>query len=188
MHAVAELGAVLPGDVAGRIPFNLLLNLEDSEMTTFDLSPLYRTAIGFDRLADLLSNAQRVEGGGYPPYNIESRGDDDYRISMAVAGFAEEELDIVSEQNTLTISGSKADEAGDEERQYLYRGIATRTFERRFQLADHVKVVNAQLENGLLHIDLKRELPERMKPRKIEISSGRPSIEGHSDERSARAA
>ncbi|MDT8437826.1 MAG: Hsp20 family protein [Wenzhouxiangellaceae bacterium] len=157
-------------------------------MTTFDLSPLYRTAIGFDRLADLLTNAQRVEGGGYPPYNIEAHGDDDYRISMAVAGFADDELEIVTEQNTLTVSGNKREESADENRQYLYRGIATRTFERRFQLADHVKVVDAKLENGLLHIDLKRELPERMKPRKIEISSGRNSLEGHTIEEASKAA
>lgn len=157
-------------------------------MTTFDLSPLYRTAIGFDRMADLLSNAQRVDGGGYPPYNIESQGEDDYRITMAVAGFAESELDIVSEQNTLTVSGAKPEDQADGEREYLYRGIATRAFERRFQLADHVKVVDAKLENGLLHIDLKRELPERMKPRKIEISSSRRSIEGEKTESAARAA
>lgn len=140
-------------------------------MNTFDLTPLYRTAIGFDRLADMLSNAARVDGNGYPPYNIESRGEDEYRITMAVAGFAEADLEIVSEQNTLTISGRKA-EGDDEQREFLYRGIATRAFERRFQLADHVRVETASLENGLLHIDLKRELPERMKPRTIAI--GRP--------------
>lgn len=143
-------------------------------MTTYDLSPLYRTAIGFDRLADMLSNAARVDGNGYPPYNIESRGEDEYRISMAVAGFSEADLEIVTEQNTLTVSGSKP-ESGDE-REFLYRGIATRAFERRFQLADHVRVESARLENGLLHIDLKRELPEQMKPRRIEIGGGRESI------------
>lgn len=147
-------------------------------MTTFDLSPLYRTAIGFDRLAETLSNAQRVEAGGYPPYNIEAAGDDRYRISMAVAGFAESDLEIVTEQNTLTVSGSRPEEAQEKTREFLYRGIATRAFERRFQLADHVKVVSARLENGLLHIDLQRELPERMKPRKIEIGTARPSLEG----------
>jgi molecular chaperone IbpA len=145
-------------------------------MTTFDLTPLYRTAIGFDRLADMLSNASRVDGNGYPPYNIEARGEDRYRITMAVAGFAEDDLDIVSEQNTLTVSGGKT-EAEDEDRQFLYRGIATRSFERRFQLADHVRVDSASLENGLLHIELKRELPERMKPRRIAIGGREDLLE-----------
>ena len=139
-------------------------------MTTFDLSPLYRTAIGFDRLADMLTTASRSDVNGYPPYNIEATGDDDYRISMAVAGFAENELNIVSEQNTLTVSGAQKQPEEGEQRQFLYRGIATRSFERRFQLADHVRVESAKLENGLLHIDLKRELPEQMRPRKIAIN------------------
>jgi molecular chaperone IbpA len=143
-------------------------------MNTFDLSPLYRTAIGFDRLADMLTTASRVDSNGYPPYNVESLGEDRYRITMAVAGFSEDELDITSEQNTLTISGSKNEERdSNDDREFLYRGIATRSFERRFQLADHVKVDGASLENGLLHIDMVRELPERMKPRKIEIGSSR---------------
>jgi len=154
-------------------------------MTTYDLSPLYRTAIGFDRLADMLSNAQRLDGNGYPPYNIESRGEDRYRISMAVAGFSEQDLDIVTEQNTLTVTGSRADDSPDEQREFLYRGIATRSFERRFQLADHVRVESAKLENGLLHIELKRELPEQMKPRKIEIGGSRTSIEGQPAESKA---
>jgi molecular chaperone IbpA len=142
-------------------------------MTNFDLSPLYRTAIGFDRLADMLSNASRIDGNSYPPYNIEARGEDQYRITMAVAGFSEEELDIVSEQNTLTVSGGKSSSGSDDSgREFLYRGIATRSFERRFQLADHVRVESASLENGLLHIDLTRELPERMKPRRIAIGGG----------------
>lgn len=156
-------------------------------MNTFDLSPLYRTAIGFDRLADMLSNASRTESNGYPPYNIESLGEDRYRITMAVAGFSEEELEITSEQNTLKVSGSKMEDSDDsDEREVLYRGIATRSFERHFQLADHVKVEGASLENGLLHIEMVRELPERMKPRKIEIGSGQ-MLEGES-ERKARAA
>lgn len=145
-------------------------------MTTYDLSPLYRTAIGFDRLADMLSSASRVDGNGYPPYNIESRGEDEYRISMAVAGFSEADLDIVTEQNTLTVSGNKQAEEANGEREFLYRGIANRSFERRFQLADHVRVVSARLENGLLHIDLERELPEQMKPRRIEIGGGRSTL------------
>ncbi len=143
-------------------------------MTTFDLSPLYRTAIGFDRMADMLANANRSDSNGYPPYNIESLGEDKYRITMAVAGFAEEDLDITSEQNTLTVAGNKAEpETQEEGREFLYRGIATRSFERRFQLADYVKVKGASLENGLLHIVLEREIPERMKPRKVEIGRGR---------------
>ena len=116
-------------------------------MTTFDFSPLYRNSVGFDRLASMLSTASRQDqGNGYPPYNIRTTGEDHYQISMAVAGFAEEKTG-----------------------EYLHRGIATRSFERRFNLADHVKVVNASLENGLLHIDLERELPEAMKPRTIKI-------------------
>jgi len=163
-------------------------------MTTFDLSPLYRTAIGFDRLADMLNNAQRVDGNGYPPYNIEARSDDQYRISMAVAGFAESDLEIVTEQNTLTVSGSRSEDDDGERGQFLHRGIATRSFERRFQLADHVKVVSARLENGLLHIELERELPEQMKPRKIEIGGERKTLEGgerttiESSEKTSRAA
>lgn len=136
----------------------------------FDLSPLYRTAIGFDRVADMLSTAARNETGGYPPYNIESLGEDRYRISMAVAGFSLDELEIVVENEKLTIAGRKNAE-DDQQRQYLYRGIATRSFERRFQLADHMKVLNAGLENGLLHIELARELPEAMKPRRVEITT-----------------
>ncbi len=153
-------------------------------MTTYDLSPLYRTAIGFDRLADMLTSASRVDSNGYPPYNIESLGEDRYRITMAVAGFSQDELDIQTERNTLTIAGGKQDEESSEDGEFLYRGIATRSFERRFQLADHVEVAAAQLENGLLHIELKRELPEQMKPRKIEIGSGTSRmIEGEREQK-----
>src|SRR5690625_2355041 len=143
-------------------------------MTTFDLSPLYRTAIGFDRLADMLTSASRVDSNGYPPYNIKSLGEDRYRITMAVAGFGSDELDIVSEQNTLTIPGSKSDSTKSEkgEHELVYRGIADRSVERRYQLADHVRVVGADLENGLQDIELQRELPERMKPRKAEVGGG----------------
>ncbi len=148
-------------------------------MNTFDLTPLYRTAIGFDRLADMLSNAARVDGNGYPPYNIESRGEDQYRITMAVAGFSQDEIEIVSEQNTLTISGRKSDD-DKQDGEFLYRGIANRSFERRFQLADHVRVDSAAMENGLLHIELQRELPERMKPRRISIG-GEKVLENASD-------
>jgi len=142
-------------------------------MTTFDFSPLYRTSIGFDRLASLLSSAQRLEqNGGYPPYNILAEDENHYRITMAVAGFGKDELEITSEQNTLTVSGQRKDEQDDSDGRYLHRGIANRSFERRFNLADHVKVTSAAIENGLLHIALERELPEAMKPRKIEIGSG----------------
>jgi len=154
-------------------------------MTTYDFSPLYRTAIGLDRLANALSNSARVDNGGYPPYNILSVDDDQYRITMAVAGFSEQDLSIVSEQNTLVVSGRLADDEQQDEVEYLYQGIANRAFERRFQLADHVKVSAAHLENGLLHIDLARELPEAMKPRQIQINSSANSRllddEGSSD-------
>ena len=139
---------------------------------TVDLSPLYRTAIGFDRLAAMLESANRVESQGYPPYNIEVIGEDTYQITMAVAGFTDEELTIESKQNELTVSGQKADANDDTERKFLHRGIATRDFERRFQLADHVYVKGARMEHGLLHIELYRELPEALKPRSIAIETG----------------
>jgi Molecular chaperone (small heat shock protein) len=139
---------------------------------TVDLSPLYRTAIGFDRLAAMLESANRVESQGYPPYNIEVIGEDAYQITMAVAGFTDDELSIESKQNELTVSGQKADADDDTERKFLHRGIATRDFERRFQLADHVYVKGARMEHGLLHIELYRELPEALKPRSIAIETG----------------
>ena len=139
-------------------------------MTTFDFSPLYRTSVGFDRLASLMSSATRQDqGNSYPPYNIRTTGDDHYQITMAIAGFSEDDIDITTEHNRLLVTGNRADESEDQG-EYLYRGIATRTFERRFNLADHVKVIGASLENGLLHIDLEREIPEAMKPRSIKIS------------------
>ena len=138
-------------------------------MTTFDFAPLYRNSVGFDRLASMLSSASRQEqGNSYPPYNIRTLGEDHYQITMAVAGFSEEDLDITTEQNRLVVTGERKNEA-EKDGEYLHRGIATRAFERRFNLADHVKVVNASLENGLLHIGLERELPEAMKPRTIKI-------------------
>jgi len=138
-------------------------------MTTFDFSPLYRTSVGFDRLASLMNSATRQDqGNAYPPYNIRTTGEDHYQITMAVAGFSEDDIDITTEQNRLLVTGKRADET-EEQGEYLHRGIATRSFERRFNLADHVKVVSASLENGLLHIDLERELPEAMKPRTIKI-------------------
>ena len=151
-------------------------------MTTFDLSPLYRTAIGFDRLAETLSSASRVDSNGYPPYNIESLGDDQYRITMAVAGFGENELEIQTERNTLTITGAKQDSESEDGSEFLYRGIATRSFERRFQLADHVRPVSARTENGLLHVDLVREVPEALRPRRIEIARGEtPALESQAE-------
>jgi molecular chaperone IbpA len=138
-------------------------------MTTFDFSPLYRTSVGFDRLASLMSSATRQDqGNSYPPYNIRTSGDDNYQITMAVAGFSENEIDVTTEQNRLIVVGNRPDEK-EEQGEYLHRGIATRSFERRFNLADHVKVVSASLENGLLYIDLEREIPEAMKPRTIRI-------------------
>jgi molecular chaperone IbpA len=143
-------------------------------MRSFDLSPLYRSTVGFDRLFSLLDQASGVEAGvpGYPPYNIERTGENDYRITMAVAGFSDSELSIESRENTLTVKGEKKAEEG-RDAEVLYRGIAARSFERRFQLADHVEVKGASLENGLLHVDLVREIPEAMKPRTIAIASGK---------------
>ena len=140
-------------------------------MTTIDFTPLFRSAIGFDRLASALESAYRSEAGGYPPYNIEMVGQDKYRISMAVAGFSRDELDIMVKESILTVSGSRKEDTDDKERRFLYRGIATRNFERQFQLADYVNVVDARLEDGLLHVELVREIPEAMKPRQIEIRS-----------------
>lgn len=136
-------------------------------MTTLDFSPLFRSMIGFDRLASSLENAYRSEPGGYPPYNVELESENKYRITLAVAGFGEDELGLEVKENVLSVTGQRREETKD--RQFLYRGIANRSFERKFQLADYVKVVDARLENGLLHIDLEREVPEAMKPRKIEI-------------------
>ena len=138
-------------------------------MTTFDFSPLYRTSVGFDRLASLMSSATRQDqGDSYPPYNIRTMGEDNYQITMAVAGFSEDDIEITTEHNRLLVTGNRSDET-EEQGEYLHRGIATRSFERRFNLADHVRVIGANLENGLLHIDLERELPEAMKPRTIKI-------------------
>ncbi len=139
-------------------------------MRQFDLSPLYRSTVGFDRLFSMLdSYASPDAGQTYPPYNIERTGEDAYRITMAVAGFAENELSIEAKQNSLTVRGEKTD-TDSKDREVLYRGIAGRAFERRFQLADYVEVRGAKLENGLLHVDLVREIPEAMKPRAIAIN------------------
>lgn len=142
-------------------------------MRHFDLSPLYRSTVGFDRLFSMLDSMGTVDNGnpGYPPYDIERTGENDYRITMAVAGFAEKDLDIELKESTLTIRGERASEKGENSGEVLHRGIAQRSFERRFQLADHVQVSGASLENGLLHVDLVREIPESKKPRSIPIGS-----------------
>lgn len=145
-------------------------------MRTFDFAPLYRSTIGFDHLTSLLDSVTQREQSqpSYPPYNIELLGKDQYRITMAVAGFVDAELQIQSERQTLTVKGKKADDG--KERNYLHQGIAGRNFERVFQLADHVKVTGATLENGLLNIDLVREIPEAMKPRQIAINGKAPQL------------
>jgi len=141
-------------------------------MRNLDFSPLYRSSIGFDRMANVLDTLSRTEQNqpSYPPYNIELTGEDEYRISMAVAGFDQSELSIETKQNSLVVTGNKSLQVA-EGRQFLHQGIAARNFERRFQLADYVKVVGASLEHGLLHVELVREIPEAMKPRSIEISA-----------------
>ena len=142
-------------------------------MRHVDFSPLYRSTVGFDRLFTMLDTlAQPESGQTFPPYNIERTDENAYRITMAVAGFAQDDLTIEAKANVLKVAGAKADETGDDKREILHRGIASRAFERRFQLADYVEVKGAQLENGLLHIDLVREIPEAMKPRKIDIANG----------------
>ena len=138
-------------------------------MATLDFTPLFRSSIGFDQLPGLLSHAMQREESGYPPYNIEKIGEDQYRIVMAVAGFGKDDIDIVQEQNQLTVRGRLRE---TERKTYLHRGIASRAFEREFDLADYVEVTGANLDNGLLVIELKRELPEELKPRSIPVTSG----------------
>ncbi|MGF1726500.1 Hsp20 family protein [Photobacterium nomapromontoriensis] len=138
-------------------------------MRNLDFTPLYRSAIGFDRLFNQMEQNVANNNGGYPPYNIEQQDEHHYRITMAVAGFTEEQLDITQQQNKLIVRGTREAQAEDS-RQYLYQGIAERDFERKFQLADFVKVIGAAMENGLLHIELEREIPEAQKPRKIAIN------------------
>ncbi|WP_457093786.1 Hsp20 family protein [Microvirga sp. P5_D2] len=140
-------------------------------MRTFDISPLYRSTVGFDRLFDLLDQTARVEPmTNWPPYNIEKLGEDQYRITMAVAGFSPDEIELTQHESNLLVTGNKHSEP--EATQYLHRGIATRAFKQTFNLADHVKVKGASLENGLLMIELVREVPEALKPRRIEIATG----------------
>jgi molecular chaperone IbpA len=151
--------------------------------TAFDLSPLFRSTIGFDRMSRLLDAAMRADDSAvsYPPYNIEVLGENAYRLTMAVAGFGENDINVTVQDNSLLISGKTG--KPDEEKKFLYRGIAGRAFERRFELADHIKVTGASLVNGLLHVELAREVPEAMKPRTIKIETkGQPKptvIEGH---------
>ena len=144
-------------------------------MDRYDFSPLFRSTIGFDRLTRLVDSAARGDGAAasYPPYNIETTGEDSYRLTMAVAGFAQDELDITVHENSLIVSGKAQQE--DANGRYLHHGIARRAFERRFSLADHLKVTGASLDNGLLHVDLVREVPEAMKPRQIKIAGSEPT-------------
>ena len=144
-------------------------------MRTYDLTPFYRSTVGFDRLFSLLDRATPDGSPGYPPYNIERTGENGYRITVAVSGFAQNELSIVAKENTLVIKGEKTANENDKQGEVLYRGIAARAFERAFQLADFVAVKNASLENGLLHVDLVREIPEAKKPRNIPIGTSTPS-------------
>jgi molecular chaperone IbpA len=148
--------------------------MEDVVMDRFDFSPLFRSTIGFDRLMRLVDAASRVDNAApaYPPYNIEKTGEDAYRLTMAVAGFSSDEINVTVHEGTLLVTGKA--KKGEDESRYLHRGIARRAFERRFSLADHIKVVGASLDNGMLHVDLVREMPEAAKPRKIEVVSGRP--------------
>jgi molecular chaperone IbpA len=157
----------------------MLLRKEDLEMRTeFDFSPLFRSTVGFDRMVDALRAAARVEHlENYPPYDIDRTGEDEYRVTLAVAGFRSEELTVTAQQNMLIVTGERREHNGNGansngQRQMLYRGIAARAFERRFELADHVKVVGASLSDGLLTIELRREVPEAMRPRRIEIGTG----------------
>jgi molecular chaperone IbpA len=148
----------------------MLLKEDMAMRTNFDFAPLYRSSVGFERMFNLLENASRLQTvESWPPYDIAKTGDDDYQITMAVAGFAQDELTLTQEPNLLVVTGEKS---GEEKGEYLHHGIAGRAFQRRFELADHVKVVGASLVNGLLTVELKREIPEAMKPRRIEIGTG----------------
>src|ERR1700760_774951 len=146
------------------------------DMRTFDLAPLYRSTVGFDRLFSMLDQVSGYDNSGssYPPYNIERTGENAYRITLAVAGFAESEISIEAKQNTLTIKGDKQPKVDEKKSEVLHQGIAARAFERVFQLAEHVEVKGAALENGLLHVELVREVPEAAKPRQIRIGNGSP--------------
>ena len=156
-------------------------------MTTFDFAPLFRTAIGFDRMARLMDTAtSSADASSYPPYNIEKTGEDTYRLTMAVAGFRPEELDLVVKDNTLLVSGKASSEG--QKGEMLYRGIAGRAFERRFVLADHIVVDGADVQNGLLHVGLKRVVPEALKPRRIAIGSGAAKAVANDSQEAVKAA
>jgi molecular chaperone IbpA len=154
--------------------------MEDLDMDRFDFSPLFRSTIGFDRLARLVDSATHFDTSvpTYPPYNIESTGEDSYCLTMAVAGFSRDEIDVTVEKNSLVVSGKAQKEDEETQARYLHRGIARRAFERRFSLADHIKVTGASMDNGLLHVDLVREVPEEAKPRQIKIGEAvnRPQV------------
>jgi molecular chaperone IbpA len=154
---------------------------------TYDFAPLFRTAIGFDRLARLMDTAMSApDASGYPPYNIEKTGEDTYRLTMAVAGFRPEDLDLVAKDNTLVISGKV--NGGGQNGEMLYRGIAGRAFDRRFVLADHIVVEGADLKNGLLHVGLKRVVPEALKPRRITIGGTAPQVVANNGQETPKAA
>ena len=167
-YGCARLGSAIPAD------HRMSLNNGGYAMRTFDLAPLYRSTVGFDRLFSMLDGFESAPG--YPPYNIERTGENEYRVTVAVAGFGENELSIEAKENTLTIKGSKQVKE-EQTGEVLYQGIAARAFERVFQLADHVQVKNANLENGLLHVDLVREIPEAKKPRQVPIGNGKGKAE-----------
>jgi molecular chaperone IbpA len=173
--AVADVGAAGPESAIRVFKWSQrkpCCSTGEHTMRHVDFSPLYRSTVGFDRLFNMIDSLGQPEGGqSYPPYNIEKTGEDAYRISMAVAGFADDEISIEAHRNVLTIKGERGQETESDGAELLYRGIASRSFERRFQLADHVDVVGAALRNGLLHIDLKRNIPEELKPRRIAITS-----------------
>ena len=157
-------------------------------MRTFDLTPLYRSTVGFDRLFSLLDSfGPEGAAPAYPPYNIERTGENAYRITVAVAGFTDKEINIEAKENTLTIRGDKEAVEKEDKGEVLYQGIAARAFERRFQLADHVTVEGASLENGLLHVDLVREIPEAKRPRQIPIGNGKGQEKGHAQVIEAKA-
>lgn len=149
-------------------------------MNAYDLSPLFRSTVGYDRLSQMIDSAFKLDERAlsYPPYNIAKLSEDDYEITMAVAGFSLDDLNVVAENNTLTVTGSQADKQDESGKTFLHRGIATRSFERKFSLADHVKVVGATLSNGLLTLKLVREIPEASKPKKIAIQEAAPLLEG----------
>jgi molecular chaperone IbpA len=167
------------GHFGGALQVQLHVALGGYAMRQFDLSPLYRSTVGFDRLFSMLDQSAGLDGGtSYPPYNIERTSENGYRITVAVAGFGEKDVSIEVKENTLTIRGEKTEDRAEKKAEFLHQGIAARAFERRFQLADYVQVVGASLENGLLHVDLLREIPEAKKPRLIPINAGTaPQVE-----------